>query len=132
MAAVIGLTLPVTRRATACHHGGMTTPPRARHVTAPALREVAEIWWDRDVDPIVTWDEHGIAYDLVDPGDPARRLALLRVQEAPDDPRALAAVLAEGLASCDFPPTGERASPGRVRATLRAAGVDAVPEDDDG
>lgn len=109
----------------------MTTPPRARRVPAPALREVAEIWWDRDVDPVVTWDAAGTTYELVDPEEPAQRLALLRLQEAPDDPQALAAVLAEGLASCDFPPTGQRASPGRVRATLQAAGVVVVPMDDD-
>lgn len=107
----------------------MTTSPDSRHVPAPALVEVAQIWWDRDVVPVVTWDEDGVAYELVDPDDPTRRLALLAVQEPPEDPRALATVLAEGLASCDFPPTGEQASPGRVRATLRAAGVDVAPRD---
>jgi hypothetical protein len=107
----------------------MTPPPAARHVPAPALVEVAQIWWDRDVVPVVAWDDDGTAYELVDPEEPAHRLALLIVQERPDDPRALAACLAEGLASCDFPPTGERASPGRVRATLRAAGVDVTPLD---
>lgn len=100
-------------------------PPR--HVPAPELVEVAQIWWDRDVVPVVAWDEDGVAYELIDPDEPSHRLALVTVQEAPDDPRALASVLAAGLASCDFPPTGERASPNRVRATLRVAGVDVTP-----
>lgn len=105
----------------------MTSHPDARHVPAPDLVEVAQIWWDRDVVPVVAWDEDGTAYALVDPDEPAHRLALLALQEPPDDPRAVARVLAEGLASCDFPPTGEQASPTRVRATLRAAGMDVTP-----
>lgn len=115
---------------------GMSIPPPPsphveaappRRVPAPGLVEVARIWWDRDVVPVVAWDDAGLAYELVDPDEPTRRLALLTVEEAPDDPRALASVLAEGLASCDFPPTGTRASFGRVRATLRAAGVEVAP-----
>lgn len=91
---------------------------------APELREVAEIWWDVDVEPVVTWDAAGTEFVLVDPTDAERhRLALLELTEPAADARGLASVLAEGLAACDFPPTGDRASPGRVRATLRAAGL---------
>ncbi len=106
----------------------MTTDDRS--VPAPELREVAQIWWDLDADPAVVWDPEGLAYDLTAPGDDARRLALLRLAEAPSEPRRVAEALARGLASCDFPPTGEQASPGRVRATLRVAGLSSLAVDD--
>ena len=93
---------------------------------APGLREVAEIWWDVDRDPVVTWTEGGRAFWLVDPQQPDDRLALARFATAVADPERIAATLAEGLASCDFPPTGQRAAPGRVAATLRVAGVTEV------
>lgn len=111
----------------------MTSPS----VPAPELLEVAQTWWDVDEVPVVTWDAAGTTFELVDATDRTRRLHLLRLAEPAVDPAALAATLAEGLAACDFPPTGQRASPTRVRATLRAARVDAVPapgwdEPDDG
>lgn len=101
-----------------------------RRVPAPELAEVAQIWWDVDEVPQVTWDATGTDFDLVDPTDEARRLALLRLASPAEDPRGLAATLAEGLAACDFPPTGQRASPSRVRATLRAARVSVEPHPD--
>lgn len=109
-----------------------------RTVPAPDLREVAQVWWDLDQDPAVTWDADGRVYDLVPASDGSsahrtdRRLALLRLAEPAADPRQVAAVLASGLASCDFPPTDEQASPGRVRATLRAAGLSTLPVVEDG
>lgn len=90
-------------------------------VAAPELLEVAQTWWDVDAVPVVVWDDGGTVFELVDPTDGGRRLQLLTLAEPVEDPGALASVLAEGLAACDFPPTGERASPSRVRATLRAA-----------
>lgn len=98
-----------------------------RRVPAPELDEVARIWWDVDETPQVVWDATATDFDLVDPTDDARRLALLRLASPAEDPRGLAATLADGLASCDFPPTGRRASPTRVRATLRAARVSVEP-----
>lgn len=76
---------------------------------------------------MVAWDPEGTVFELVDPTDSTRRLHLLRLAEPAPDPAALATTLAEGLASCDFPPTGQRASPSRVRGTLRAARVDMTP-----
>ena len=98
-------------------------------VPAPGLREVAQTWWDVDVDPLVTWDAAALRFTLVDPTDATRRLRLLELAEPADDPRGLATVLAEGLAACDFPPTGDGAAPGRVRATLRAARVEVTTAD---
>lgn len=98
-----------------------------RQVPAPELLEVSQTWWDVDRVPVVTWDTDGTVFELVDPTDGARRLHLLRLAEPAPDPAALAATLAEGLAACDFPPTGARASPSRVRGTLRAARVDVTP-----
>lgn len=95
-----------------------------RWLSAPELHEVALTWWDVDVVPVVTWDEPGTRFVLADPTDGAdHHLELLELAEPPADPRGVAAVLAEGLAACDFPPTGDGAAPGRVRATLRAAGL---------
>lgn len=90
---------------------------------APGLREVAQIWWDVDRDPAVSWDEEGTTFVLLDPDHPTHRLDLVTFAAPVADPAAIAAALADGLASCDFPPTGERASPTRVAATLRVAGV---------
>lgn len=92
-------------------------------VPAPELREVATTWWDVDVDPVVRWSRDGTRHELVDPTDPTRRLLLRVTDDASVDPRVVAEVLAEGLAACDFPPTGEEASPTRVAATLRVAGL---------
>lgn len=101
----------------------MTDDPATRQVPAPELEEVARTWWDADVVPVVTWDREGRAFDLVHPAAPQDRLELLRLPAPAADPGAVARVLAEGLAACDFPPTGEAAAPGRVRATLEAAGI---------
>ncbi|MBW3621429.1 MAG: hypothetical protein KY461_14385 [Actinobacteria bacterium] len=98
----------------------MTADGPPSRLPAAALREVATIWWDVERDPDVTWTD-GATFELVDPeGD--GRLVLARFGAPVADPRAVAAVLAEGLAACDFPPTGDGASPARVAATLRAAG----------
>lgn len=94
-----------------------------REVPAPGLREVAEVWWDLDEDPVVRWDSDGRRYVLAAPGGDDR-LVLATVASPPADASVLARILAEGLASCDFPPTGDGAAPGRVRATLAAAGRD--------
>ncbi len=92
------------------------------------MLEVAQTWWDVDRVPVVTWITDGTVYDLVDPGDPARRLRLLRLASPPHEPaRRVAEVLASGLAACDFPPTGEQASPNRVAATLKAARLTVDP-----
>lgn len=91
-------------------------------VPAPALEEVAQVWWDVEREPVVCWDDEGRRFVLVDPGDPGNVLVLADLAAPADDPAAVAAVLAEGLAACDFPPSGERAAERRVAATLRAAG----------
>jgi hypothetical protein len=97
-------------------------PPR--RTPAPGLRETADIWFDTGRDPVVEWDAAGRRFDLVDPDDPGERLALLRAPAPVADPARLARVLAEGLAACDFPPTGDGADPGHVAAALRVAGID--------
>lgn len=94
---------------------------------APELLEVAQTWWNVDEVPLVVWDADATVFELVDPTDASRRLHLLRLEEPSQDPAALAATLADGLAACDFPPTGQRASPGRVLATLRAARTAVTP-----
>lgn len=90
-------------------------------VPAPALREVAEVWWDLSQDPVVRWRADGTVFVLTDQ-DGLHELRLATFAAPVQDPAALAAVLATGLAACDFPPTGERAAPGRVAATLRVGG----------
>lgn len=100
----------------------MTTEP-SRQVPAPALRETADIWFDRGADPAVVWDHEGRRFWLQDGADPDDRLALVTYPAPVADPRRVAQVLAEGLAACDFPPTGGGASPGHVAAALRAAGL---------
>lgn len=117
----------------------------ARTVLAPALREVAAIWWDVDRDPAVTWDADGRVFDLVDPdtgsggdrapgpdggSDDVDRLALVRFAQPVAAPRAVAMALADGLAACDFPPTGDGVAPARAATTLRVAGVTERPVDD--
>lgn len=94
------------------------------HLPAPGLRETADIWFDTGCDPVVAWQDGGRHFDLVDPHDPANRLRLLTVAAPPTDPANVARILAEGLAACDFPPTGDGADPGHVARALRAAGLD--------
>lgn len=98
-------------------------------VAAPGLHEVAQVWWNLDVDPVVRWRRGGGVFVLTPPNGPEQpdELVLARFDPPPADPAAMARVLASGLAACDFPPTGDGAAPGRVRATLRAAGRDEVP-----
>jgi hypothetical protein len=43
---------------------------------------------------------------------------------ASEAPEQLARALAEGLAACDFPPTGDGASREHVVKALRVAGID--------
>jgi hypothetical protein len=93
-------------------------------VPATSLREAADIWFDTGRDPVVAWDATGRRFDLVDGGDPDQRLGLFVASGPVEDPRRVAEVLAEGLAACDFPPTGDAASPEHVRRALRAAGLD--------
>ena len=94
-----------------------------RRVPAPNLRETADIWWDTGRDPEVAWDRQACCFELVDPGKESNRLLLWRTSEPAADPEAVARALAEGLAACDFPPTGDGASQRNVEKTLRAAGV---------
>jgi hypothetical protein len=96
-----------------------------RSVPAPQLRETADIWFDTGRDPVIRWDPEGRRFELVDPGEPDdNHLTLFTAPRAVSDPEALARTLAEGLAACDFPPTGEGASTSHVARALRAAGVD--------
>lgn len=99
-------------------------------VPAPGLAEVAGIWWDVQVTPVVRWRDGGATYVLADPAVADRELLLARLPGPVDDPAELARVLADGLAACDFPPTEDRASVPRVAATLAAAGRDERPLDD--
>ena len=96
-------------------------------VPAPGLAEVAETWWDVEVVPNVRWRDHGRTFVLADPTTDGRELLLARFAQPVEDPAALAAVLAGHLAACDFPPTEDRASVGRVAATLAAVGRDERP-----
>jgi hypothetical protein len=89
-------------------------------IPAPGLCEVAQVWWDSEQVPVVRWRRDATVFVLVGSAD--EELLLARLTESPADPRAVASVLAEGLAACDFPPTGDGAAPSRVAATLRAAG----------
>lgn len=102
----------------------MTEDAGPRRVPAPALRETADIWFDTGRDPVVEWDPAGLRFELVDPGAPGNRLLLLAARVAPADPARVARVLADGLAACDFPPTGDGASPLHVARALRAAGLE--------
>lgn len=100
------------------------TPLADRWVEAPGLRETADVWFDTGRDPVVAWDEAGRRFDLVDPAEPAQRVSLLVTPTRVHDPVRVARVLADGLAACDFPPTGDGADPGHVATTLRVAGLD--------
>jgi hypothetical protein len=92
-------------------------------VPAPGLRETAEIWWDAEIDPYVTWDPAGARFTLVDGADDANTLQLWAAPDGRLPPQVVAEALAEGLAACDFPPTGDGVSEHRAEATLRAAGL---------
>lgn len=104
-----------------------TDAPGGQPLEAPGLREVAQVWWDLDEDPVVRWRDGGAVFVLTDPRG-EHELVLARFADAPDDAATMASILAEGLAACDFPPTGEGASPARVAATLRAAGRPERPD----
>jgi hypothetical protein len=93
-------------------------------VPAPGLRETADIWFDTGRDPVVGWDVECRTFVLRDPGDPANELVLFTAGQPVSQPERLARVLAEGLAACDFPPTGDGASRSHVERALRAAGLD--------
>ncbi len=101
----------------------MTTDPTDRRVDAPELRETADIWFDRGADPVIVWDATGSRFWLQDGAEPSDRLDLVTYPAPVADPRRVAQVLAEGLAACDFPPTGGGATPGHVAAALRAHGL---------
>ena len=97
-------------------------PPAAeREVPAPGLREVAEVRWDVDRDPVVRWSEGGRTFWLADPGDAGNTVVLASFPVGVDDPGTVATALADTLASCDFPPTDEHASVPRVAAALRVS-----------
>jgi hypothetical protein len=94
-----------------------------RCIPAPGLQDTADAWFDTGREPVVAWSASGGTFWLADPGDPATHLHLWDAQPPAPDPERLARVLAEGLAACDFPPTGDGAAVGHVRAALRAAGL---------
>jgi hypothetical protein len=94
-----------------------------RRVAAPELRETADIWFDTGRDPEIGWDEAARRFVLVDPTTD-ETVVLFDAPVTVDDPARLARTLAEGLAACDFPPTGDRAAVSHVHAALRAAGID--------
>jgi hypothetical protein len=98
-------------------------PTAIRSVPAPALRETADIWFDTGRDPVIVWDAQGRSFRLQDPHDASCSLHLVTYPAGVRAPAELAAVLAEGLAACDFPPTGDGADPGHVGSTLRAYGL---------
>ncbi len=109
----------------------MTTDPSPaaarRQVPAPALRETADIWFDTGRDPVVVWDPAGRRFELQDPLEPANALELVSYPSAVEDPARLARVLADGLAACDFPPTGDGAAASHVASALRVAGLEPPP-----
>jgi hypothetical protein len=109
----------------------MTTEPSGaptiRRVPAPGLRETADIWFDTGRDPVVVWDPAGRHFELQDPLEPAHTLRLVSYPHGVGDPERIARVLADGLAACDFPPTGDGAAAGHVASALRVAGVDPPP-----
>ena len=96
----------------------------ARSLPAPQLRETADIWWDSDTDPVITWDASGRRYWLADgAGDPQRLVLAVLPGDPPAAPQVVAAALRDGLAACDFPPTDPGVPAHRAVATLRAAGL---------
>ncbi len=102
-------------------------PAAARSVPAPALRETADIWFDTGRDPVIVWDAAGRSFRLQDPEDASCALHLVSYPVGVSAPAELAAALAEGLAACDFPPTGDGADPGHVASALRAYGMAPPP-----
>lgn len=92
-------------------------------MSAPELRETADIWWDSGTDPVIRWDAMGRRFWLVDGADSSHRLVLLALERTPGDAVVVATALRQGLAACDFPPTGGGVGAERAAATLRAAGV---------
>ncbi len=97
-------------------------------IDAPALLEVAQTRWDVERVPQVVWDADATVFDMVDPEDPTLRITLARFHTSVTDPVRVATVLSEGLAACDFPPTGDGLAPGRAALTLRIAGVTETPQ----
>lgn len=100
------------------------TSGNERSVPAPQLRETADIWFDSGHDPTIDWDLEARRFELVDGADPHQRLGLLTLEQPAGDAARVARVLADGLAACDFPPTGDAATPHHVAAALRVAGLD--------
>jgi hypothetical protein len=97
-------------------------------IDAPELLEVAQTWWDVERVPRVVWDAEATVFELVDPEDVTLRLTLARFATSVTDPVRVATALSEGLAACDFPPTGDGLAPGRAALTLRTAGITDTPE----
>ncbi|MFT4744719.1 MAG: hypothetical protein ACI9AD_000565 [Nitriliruptoraceae bacterium] len=93
------------------------------HVPAPGLVEVAGAWWDVDREPVVAWSQDACTFWLHDVIDETLTLELVTLGVPSPDPRRVAQILAEGLAGCDFPPTGDGADPAIVARTLTAHGV---------
>lgn len=93
-------------------------------LAAPGLRETADIWFDTGRDPVIAWDAAGRRFVLQDPLEPGHVLELVTYPEGVADPVRLARALAEGLAACDFPPTGGGAQASHVASALRVAGLD--------
>lgn len=91
-------------------------------VAAPGLTEVAAAWWDVERAPVVSWED-GRSFWLTDAEDASLRLHLISFDHTRPDAEVVAHALAEGLAGCDFPPTGSGAEPRMVTATLRARGL---------
>jgi hypothetical protein len=103
-------------------------PVPARSIPAPALRETADIWFDTGRDPVIVWDAEGRRFRLQDPRDATCSLHLVTYPIGVSAPAELAAALAEGLAACDFPPTGDGAAAGHVASALRAYGIAPPPD----
>lgn len=104
-----------------------TDAARTRRLAAPGLRETADIWFDTDRDPVIVWDAAGRHFELQDPLEPEHTLELANYPSGVTDPVALARALADGLAACDFPPTGRGAAASHVASALRVAGLDPPP-----
>lgn len=105
-----------------------TDPAAARSLPAPELRETADIWFDTGRDPVIVWDAEGRSFRLQDPRDATCSLHLVTYPTGVRAPADLAAALAEGLAACDFPPTGDGAAAGHVASALRAYGIAPPPD----
>lgn len=107
----------------------MTTDRAAtpRQLAAPGLRETADIWFDTGRDPVIAWDVAGRHFVLQDPLEPGHTLRLVTYPRGVADPVRLARALAEGLAACDFPPTGSGVAASHVASALRVAGLAPPP-----